>query len=923
LTIREISEKEKRCCVNEVAAFAASAMAFTDIADETSTIQDAINKFAAQGIINGYENADGSYSFQPDGTITRAEMAKIAVLYTGNGYMEKLYQNYTYQFTDVKVGDWYNGWVTAAALLGIFEGNPDGTFNPNGNLTYEQLVAIALRLAGYTNDLPGDWPLNYVTKAYKVGDVNLVKAATTFDVGKMATRKDVILVFDALLDVPTVKYDKEAEAFVDIEDDDKDTVLEKFNAMNNGIEFDSDAKPFAIAYDATLGYTINGKALSANFAVSNGYTLEDLILSNITFAGKYYVVEEEVNDAIVEKVSYVDLGGKYVEGYVTAYTAATETKDGSVTVAGVDYVIPMGASAPTATKGNFVNVTLAEGKVASIDAVEADFTGAVVVKLADSKLSYDTATLAGSTGSLEIAVAENADAKTFVVIKDGVFATVDDIKVGDLVYSRATIADELGVDAVYEVISPVGEAAITSITSNDGSAVASAVINGLGYEYAIQIMTGATFETFAVEDYTDDPASTTDLVLKDKVGTFYADANGLAVAMVYTEVEEAVENTIVYGFIADGTIVTGTTGGTGLGVGATNTYLGYSDLTLNTLAGDVKYAVKDNGYKANGGESNIFAADAEGVTLDGEAVVKGMFVKATVNAENVITDLALVNNDWDTDFADTITKVDSKYNTINYTKGEASKLINFAGDVLVFQVETKKVITTPDDPDTDTNEEVSYQGFKAVTINSAADAIATLAGATKDTAINAIICVDEDGVLEAIVVSKVAAAEVKNTNYVVLESLYADGNMIKFYGDDTLYAKNAANVGESFAAGDIVTYSMTSGKISKLDAVCKLNVFADQASEVESVEGNVVTFKAAAGGNVVTTNGVPATTKTLIVSDKTLVLVYAKDATAEEDVIAKTFSAVGTAADIVKGAYVVGLDLDSDDVAAEIVIVVK
>lgn len=49
-------------------------------------------------------------------------------------------------FTDVQPGDWFYDFVIPAANAGWFGGNPDGTFNPNGNLTLAEAMVLATRL---------------------------------------------------------------------------------------------------------------------------------------------------------------------------------------------------------------------------------------------------------------------------------------------------------------------------------------------------------------------------------------------------------------------------------------------------------------------------------------------------------------------------------------------------------------------------------------------------------------------------------------------------------------------------------------------------------------------------------------------------------------------------------------------------------
>ena len=48
---------------------------FTDL-DATNAYYQAITSLVADGVINGYAEADGTFTFKPDNTITRAEFSK-------------------------------------------------------------------------------------------------------------------------------------------------------------------------------------------------------------------------------------------------------------------------------------------------------------------------------------------------------------------------------------------------------------------------------------------------------------------------------------------------------------------------------------------------------------------------------------------------------------------------------------------------------------------------------------------------------------------------------------------------------------------------------------------------------------------------------------------------------------------------------
>ena len=100
--------------------------------------QSYIEFLASRDIVNGY-SAD---TFRPNGNVTRAEFIKMLAesvdgvdltATSGSG------------FSDVANGAWYAKYVTWAAGLGIVQGYPDGTLNPNGQISREEMAVMTDR----------------------------------------------------------------------------------------------------------------------------------------------------------------------------------------------------------------------------------------------------------------------------------------------------------------------------------------------------------------------------------------------------------------------------------------------------------------------------------------------------------------------------------------------------------------------------------------------------------------------------------------------------------------------------------------------------------------------------------------------------------------------------------------------------------
>ena len=138
---------------------------FTDVAAD-AWYNNAISTMANAGILDGYE--DGS--FHPNGYITRAEFATIAVRFFDLSYQgEDL-------FPDID-GHWAQDYINQAADAGIIEGYPDGTFGPQKQITRAEAVTLVNRTLDRHPD-PDHfledmlvWPDNLDTEAWYYADM--------------------------------------------------------------------------------------------------------------------------------------------------------------------------------------------------------------------------------------------------------------------------------------------------------------------------------------------------------------------------------------------------------------------------------------------------------------------------------------------------------------------------------------------------------------------------------------------------------------------------------------------------------------------------------------------------------------------------------------------------------------------------------
>ena len=146
-------------------AYWSQSNSFTDVAED-AWYNNAISTMANAGILDGYE--DGS--FHPNGYITRAEFATIAVRFFDLSYQgEDL-------FPDID-GHWAQDYINQAADAGIIEGYPDGTFGPQKQITRAEAVTMVNRTLDRHPD-PDHfledmlvWPDNLDTEAWYYADM--------------------------------------------------------------------------------------------------------------------------------------------------------------------------------------------------------------------------------------------------------------------------------------------------------------------------------------------------------------------------------------------------------------------------------------------------------------------------------------------------------------------------------------------------------------------------------------------------------------------------------------------------------------------------------------------------------------------------------------------------------------------------------
>ena len=405
-------------------AVSASA-AFKDVKDIDETYAESAAVLNGLGVFKGYEEKDGTFSFQPKNAITRAEVAAIVYrIYTGDvkdAYV-KNYETYN-KFGDMAGAGWAKGYIGYCANAALVKGYPNGTFVPSGKVTGYEVLAMILRAVGYDqkNEFTGaDWALHVAEIAERQGILDNVKGV---DLNAPATREVVAELLFQSINVPMVTY------------------TAAFGYQNVGLNEKADNKIFA--KNETLGSKNFELDRITGYVTANDYGTK---FKNMQIAGKNLakkddtvkVADQDIFDAgryghvwtskgsVITDVIYDDalLSTSYAgTAIATLTTKKTGNSDYVADLAEKNMVVYNGNEtvAPTIVKGTEVAMYSIDGKTISsiivvnptVDYMEADY----VVKGDEVKIQgvkYDKDEVSGYEDLVK------GDVFTFVDMADAV-----------------------------------------------------------------------------------------------------------------------------------------------------------------------------------------------------------------------------------------------------------------------------------------------------------------------------------------------------------------------------------------------------------------------------------------------------------------------------------------------------------------------
>ena len=235
---------------------------FTDAKDVKYT--EAVDVVAACGIINGFE--DGS--FDPDGTLTREQAAKIVAYMRLGAKNADALKASSAPFEDVAANRWSAGYIAYCVNEGIINGRSDKIFDPTGTVTGFEFAKLMLGALGYDSSIEeytgASWAINVGKTAL---DIDLFDGNDGADYNKPATREEAALYILNTLQADLVEYDEKGSTI----------------DLGNGITINTGASDAKVVTTSNK----NGKNIKDDAGTDGKYTYQ--------FAEKYFEDLEKVN----------------------------------------------------------------------------------------------------------------------------------------------------------------------------------------------------------------------------------------------------------------------------------------------------------------------------------------------------------------------------------------------------------------------------------------------------------------------------------------------------------------------------------------------------------------------------------------------------------------------------------------------------
>ena len=300
--------------------------AFTDEADIKSANKEAVDTLVALGVINGYK--DGS--FQPNATITRAEMAKmIYVLRTGSDNADA-HKNANTTFTDVN-GTWGAGYIKYCQSLGIIAGKSATKFAPDETVTGQEAAKMLLVTLGYDATKVGLVGHGWGQKAVALADENGLLEDVNAALSLALPRGDAAQMMYNAVNAHTVKLTDGEYSNMNIIGSYYPTIGEKYMGLKKTTSILTDVEKDGSTYNLTLSRSSDD--IDWEETTYNAYNASDVkkdYVTDFTKVATDYSALKNQKVRVLYKASN-NVYGVYVvnDGSVKNGTLGSMEKDGT------------------------------------------------------------------------------------------------------------------------------------------------------------------------------------------------------------------------------------------------------------------------------------------------------------------------------------------------------------------------------------------------------------------------------------------------------------------------------------------------------------------------------------------------------------------------------------------------------------------
>lgn len=129
--------------------------------------KDAVSLLSVLDIMVGDKDTG---MFRPNDTIIRSEAARVAISALGLQKVASSTSGAT-KYTDVAKDHWATGYINVATQQGMVIGDDVGTFRPDSDISYQEMVTIMIRALGYEPmaKAKGGYPTGYLVTASNIG----------------------------------------------------------------------------------------------------------------------------------------------------------------------------------------------------------------------------------------------------------------------------------------------------------------------------------------------------------------------------------------------------------------------------------------------------------------------------------------------------------------------------------------------------------------------------------------------------------------------------------------------------------------------------------------------------------------------------------------------------------------------------------